>query len=210
MLYSALVTEILPDVLGCPDFTIERAVRDACVEFCDTALVYTVDQDPVRIIANIAEVDLEIPTGTRLVQVLRAQIGRLPLERISRDDLFNSGRDWKKEKGRPQAITFESERSVRLVPIPSERLADPLHIRFAVAPTMASTSVPDSVGERYFRDLVYGAKSILLNMPGQPWTNPPLATLCRSLFERGMREAALTTSQDGVTGTKRVKMRRVV
>jgi hypothetical protein len=210
MLYSALVTEILPEVLGCPDFTIERAVRDAAVEFCETTLAYTVDQDPTPVIPNVAEVDLDIPRDTRLVQVLRAQIGRVPLERISRDDLFNSGRDWKNDKGRPQAITFETERSVRLVPTPDQRLAEPLFLRFAVAPTMASSSIPDAIGERYFRDLVYGAKAKLLMMAEQPWANPPLANLCRSLFERGMREATLTVSQDGVAATKRVRMRRVV
>lgn len=210
MLYSALVGEILPDVLGCPDITIERAVRDAAVEFCDRTLVYTVDQEPMVVQAGIAEIDLDIPSGTRLVQVLRAQIGRNRLDRVSREDLYNSGRDWKNEPGRPVAITFETELSVRLVPVPSERLVEPLYIRFAVTPTMASTSLPDAVGERYFKELVNGAKASLLMMPGVPWANAPLGNLCRTLFERGMREATLTASQDAVSATKRVRMSRFI
>ncbi len=210
MLYSDFLPEVLPEVAGCPDITVERAVRDAVIEFCDKALVYTIDQDPVVVSVGLSEIDLEIPTGTRLVQVLRAQIGRVRLDRVTRDDLYNSGRDWKTERGRPLAITYETDRSIRLVPIPDERLSDSLYVRFAVTPTMASTSVPDAIGERYFREIAFGAKSLLFIMPGQPWSNPQLAGACRAVFDRGMRDAMLDAQQDGVAARKQVRIRRVV
>jgi len=210
MLYSTLVPEILPEVIGCPDTTIERAVRDAAIEFCDTALVYTVDQDPVAVTKGLTEVDLDIPTGARLVQVLRVMLGSYELTRMSREDLFSSGRAWQTDTGRPQAVTFATEASIRLVPIADQSLTEKLYIRFAVTPTRAATSVPDSIAERYYLEIVFGAKATLLLIPGQTWSNPQLAMAHRSAFERGMREARLTSSQDGVANNRRFRIPRAV
>ena len=210
MLYSDLTTEALPEVPGCPDITIERAIRDAVIEFCDSTLCYTVDQDPVSIYAGLSEVDLELPSGTRLVQFIRGQIGREQLERKSRDDLFATETDWQTMTGRPSVITYASETSVRLVPIADKALTEQLYIRFAVTPTRASTAVADAIGERYFKEFTHGAKAMLLQMPGQPWSNPQLSVVYRMMFERDMREAKLTVSQDSVAGTKRFRIPRSV
>jgi hypothetical protein len=210
MLYSDITSETLPEVPGCPDMTIERAVRDAVIEFCDTTLCYSVDQDPVSVYAGLSEVDLELPSATRLVQVIRAQLGQTSLGRKSRDDLFAANVSWQTMTGRPSVITYASETSVRLVPIASQTQADQLYIRFAVAPTRASTAVADFVGERYFKEFTHGAKAMLLQMPGQPWSNPQLSAAYRAQFERDMREARLTVSQDAVAGTKRFRIPRSV
>ena len=210
MLYSDLTSETLPEVPGCPDMTIERAVRDAVIEFCDTTLCYSVDQDPVSVYAGLSEVDLELPSGTRLVQVLRAKLGQNKLDRKSRDDLFSTNVAWQTLTGTPSVITYSSETAVRLVPIASAALTEQLYIRFAVTPTRASTAVADSIGERYFKEFTHGAKASLLQMPGQPWSNPQLSVAYRMQFERDMREAKLTASQDAVSGTKRFRIPRSV
>jgi hypothetical protein len=210
MLYADLVAEALPEVPGCPDITVERAIRDSVIEFCDMTLCYTVDQDPVSVYAGLSEIDLEIPTSTRLVQVLRAMLGTNQLSRFSRDDLFGTGKAWQTEKGRPQAITYASETSVRILPIADQILTEKLYIRFAVTPTRASTSVADAIGERYFKEFLHGAKSMLLQMPQQTWTNPQQAAAYRMQFERDMREAKLTSTQDAISGSKRFRIPRSV
>jgi hypothetical protein len=210
MLYSDITSETLPEVPGCPDITIERAIRDAVIEFCDSTLCYTVDQDPVSVYAGLSEVDLELPSGTRLVQFIRAQIGRDRLARKSRDDLFATGAAWQTMTGRPSAVTYASETSIRLVPIADTALTEQLYIRFAVAPTRSSTAVVDAIGERYFKEFTHGAKAMLLQMPGQPWSNPQLSVMYRMQFERGIREAKLTASQDAVSGSKRFRIPRSV
>jgi hypothetical protein len=210
MLYSALLNEVLPEVPGCPDITVQRAIRDSFVEFCDSTLCYTVDQDPQPIYAGLDVVDLEIPTGTRLVQLLRAQIGAVPLERISRDELYALHKNWKTDRGRPVAITSETDTSVRLLPTADEPISESLYLRFAVTPTRASTSIPDEIGERFYREIVAGAKSMLMLMPGKDWSNQQMGVAQRALFERGIREAKLTYSQDRVASRKQVRLRRVV
>jgi len=210
MLYTDLNAEILPDVPGCPDLSIARAVRDSAIEFFDTTLAYTVDQDPEPIFAGLDAVDLAIPTGTRLVQFLRAQIGVKPMMQLNRDQLMRAPTKWQTLTGYPEAIVFASETSVRLVPVPDAVTADPLYLRFAVAPTRKSTSIPDDLGERYYREIVAGAKSRLFLMPQRDWSNEKLGMAYRSLYERGMKEARLTESQDRISATRRVNLRRVV
>jgi hypothetical protein len=210
MLYSALFAEVLPEVPGCPDITMERAIRDSAIEFFDTTLAYTVDQPSVAVTAGLSVVNLAIPASTRLVQLLRAQIGRRVLERITRDQLMASGVSWQTDTGTPVALTFESDTSIRLLPACDESMTDGLYLRFAVTPTRTSTTIPDALGERYFRELATGAKSRLMLMEGKDWANQQMGIAYRSMYERMMREARLTESQDRIAASKRVRIRRVV
>jgi len=205
--YDALVSEIAPDVPGCPDMAIERAVRDAAIEFFDQTACWRVDQEPVAVSAGTAVVELELPAGTRLVQLLRAKLGSRPLDRKSREDLLDRFGDFT-VKGMPAAVTRESDTEIRLVPVPGLSMADRLQLHFAVTPTRASTSIPDEQGERHWQALVEGARAKLMAMLGQPWAQPKLASVARGAFEKAMREAMLTASQDAVAGTKRMKLRR--
>jgi hypothetical protein len=210
MLYSALTNEILPEVPGCPDISIERAIRDSAIEFFDTTLAYTADQGPVTVTSGVATVVLTIPAETRLVQLLRAQIGDRPLARITRDQLMTVPISWQDDTGDPTALTFNSDTAIRLLPIPNRTMPDPLYLRFAVAPTRISTSIPDAVGERYYREIAAGAKSRLMLMPEKAWSNEKMGVGYRSMYERMMREARLTESQDRISAPKRVRLRRVV
>lgn len=210
MLLADLLPEVLPDVPGCPDFTAERAIRDSAIEFFDSTLTYTVNQDPEPVYAGLDVVDLEIPAQTRLVQVLRAQIGKRRLDRIARDELYHSGREWKTEVGAPVAITMETETSIRLLPIADQATGESLLIQFAVAPTRAATSIPDELGERYFREIAMGAMAQLMLMQGRSWSNLKNGVGYRQMYERAIREAKLTAAQDGVTARRQVRLRRVV
>lgn len=210
MLFADLIPEVLPEVPGCPDFTVRRAIRDSAIEFFDQTLAYTVDQDPEPVFAGLETVDLAIPPGTRLVQVLRAQIGPNQLDRIAREDLFASGVDWRTERGTPQGITLETETSVRVVPVADADSILPLYIRFAVTPTRMSTSMPDALGERFYNEIVAGAKSRLMLMPQRSWSDTKTGVGYRGIYERGIREAKLTVAQDSVSGRRQVRLRRVV
>jgi len=129
---------------------------------------------------------------------------------MSREDLFASGRAWQTDTGRPLVITYSSETAVRLVPIADQSLTEKLYLRFAVTPLRASTSIPDEIAERFYKEISYGAKANLLMIPAQTWSNPQLAMAHRSAFERGMREARLTNSQDSVASMRRFRIPRAV
>jgi len=210
MLYSALTSEVLPDVMGCPDVTIERAIRDACIELCAQGTAYVVQLDQIRVISGVAEIDLELPTATRLVSVIRAQLGYITLSPKSRDDLDRSSRDWRQETGTPREIAYESSTSIRLIPKPDQTLTSYLYIRVAVAPTKASTSIPDEIGERYYKEICAGAKSNLMLMPGMPWTNPALSQAHRALFDRGVRDSKTWRSMESVGAERRVRLARFI
>lgn len=210
MLYADLVPEVATDVPGCPQITIERALRDSCIEFFDQSLAYTIDQDPEPLVPGLSVVELAIPANTRLVQLLRAQAGRFSLERLTRDTLMSIDREWQAETGMPKAVTFDSETSIRLLPAVDRVYDEKLYLRFAVTPTLGSTSIPDRLAERHYRALCMGAKSLLWLMPGRTWSNPQQGVVYRQTFESAIRDARLAESQDRVSAQKQVRLRRVV
>lgn len=208
MNYSDLVSDVMPEVMGCPEPTIERAIRDSVIDFCERGMAYRVENDPVALPANVSEVDLEIPTRTRLVRVLKVRHGSKPLDPRTRDDLDADG-DWTDIKGAPTHYTFVSETAIRVVPYPNQSTTDKLHIRFAVAPTRASVAFPDEIGEKYYEIICAGAKARLMRMPSQAWSNTNMAAAYTQIFEKGVNKAKLEANNDKIRAERQVRMRRI-
>lgn len=209
MLYSALLNEVLPEVPGCPDVTAERAIRDSAIEFFDATLAYKVDQGPVSLTPNVPTIDLSIPAGTRLVQLLRAQLGRRRLTAITREQLMTSGTAWQTDVGMPTAVVYGTDSSIRLLPIPDRTPEEQLFLHFAVTPSRGSAQVSAALGERYFREIVAGAKSRLMLMLQKDWSNEKMGVAYRNMYERMISEACLTEAQDRIAAQTRVRLRRV-
>lgn len=200
MKYSTLVPEVLPEVVGCPDVTIERALRDAAVELCTRGYAWVVEQGADTIAVDDDEFLLELPSRTRLVGVLSIKAGATELIAATREDLDATPVDWRSSAGN-WGYTWSSGGAVRLVGVPDEARTS-VWARFAVAPTLESTEIPDELGNRWYQALVAGAKSRLMLMQGTPWWNPELAAIHLSTFMRGVREARLFFAQDGVNAQR--------
>lgn len=209
MNYSDLVSDIMPEVLGCPSVTIKRAVRDSVIEFFERSMAYKVENDPAKLPKNVQEIDLELPTKTRLVKVLTVRYGGAELQPVTREDMDRLGYDWPTLTGTPQGYTFATPTSIRLVPYPSDSTATKAYVRFAVAPTRVSTSLPDELGERYYEAICAGVKFRLMRMPKMAWTDANLAAFNGSQFEKGINKARLDSAHDNVRAVRRVVMRRV-
>jgi len=207
--YTALLNEVLPEVLGCPNITAERAIRDSAIEFFDATLGYKVDQGPISVTLGVETINLSVPADTRLVQVLRAQMGRRPLSRITREQLMTSGTSWQTDTGTPTAVVYGTETSIRLLPIPDQTPTEQLFLQFAVTPSRTSTQIPTPLVERYFREICTGAKSSLMLMMQKDWSNEKMGVAYRNMYERMISEACLTESQDRIAAQARVRLRRV-
>lgn len=202
MKYDSLVPEVLPDVLGCPDPTIERALRDAAVDLCVRGFVWQVVQGADNLGAGADIIDLEVPSRARLVSVLSVKAGARELTAMTREDLDAVAGDWRTATGL-WGYTWESDTELRLVGVPDAATTN-VWVRFVVAPTLASTEIPDHVAERWYQPIVAGAKSRLMLMNGTSWWNPDLAAVHLSTFMRGMREARLFAAQDGVNAQRSI------
>jgi len=88
MKYSDLNVHIRPEVQGCPDFIIERAVRDAAIDFCRRTDVYIPEPEFVIVIGGVNEYSVTIPTGTELNHIIDIFDNHRALQPISYNELL--------------------------------------------------------------------------------------------------------------------------
>lgn len=202
--YSTLVPECLPDVVGCPDLLIERALRDAAIELATRGHIWMVEQYPEAFSVGQEDMYLDLPTKTRLVSVLSVKYGDYQLEPYNPLDLDQYSIDWRTATGSPRAYIVLTEKTLKPIPIPDTASDTKFYVTFAVAPTRESTGLPDELMNRWHAALVAGALSRLMTMRRVVWSDPTTAGIHRAFFERGVSEAKY------MAATARANAHRVV
>lgn len=185
MKYSDLFVYVLSEVPGCPEFTAERAIRDACIDFCARTDIYRAEVQTLIVSAGITEYELDAPTGTEpnhVKGILRA--GR-PLTASTYEDVITlielSDRSY------PQVYAQYDNANLLIGPKPAER--ETLKVLYTLKPTQSSTSIPDTIGLEWREALVSGALFRLQMMSGQPWLNPNAANANAQIYERAVAKA---------------------
>ena len=209
MLYSTLATDILGEFPNCPVFVVERAVREAAIEFFERSMAYPVIQDAASLPANVETFDIELPATTRLVTYGVVRYDSQELKGIHRDDIDRSHRDWTSIKGTPSNYVYNDEGSIRLYPFPDTASTKKLYVRFYVTPTRSSVDIPDILGERYYDAILYGARHRLARMPGTTWTNPSMAASYLQMFEQKVKNAKADAFFEFGRTNRRVKLVRL-
>lgn len=189
MKYSDLNLYVRPEVQGCPDFIIERAVRDAAIDFCKRTDVYIPEPEFITIIGGVNEYAVTLPSGTELNHIIDVFDDKTALQPISYNELLRRLGD-ETTRGQPKFYAQRDNTDFYLAPIPNDN--DTFRVVYSVKPTATSTSIPDTIGRENREALVHGALYRLQMMAGQPFTNPNLAAVNRDFFEK---EVARTLRQ---------------
>ena len=210
--YETFHPEVLPHFPSIPEVVVTNAIRNACIEFCDRTewLYYT--PTPISLIASEDEYALDdVPTDTTVARIESAWASNLPLLPKAEVDLRRIfGLDWRKQIGRPQYITQYVPETVIVVPAPMVAVPTGLELTLVLRPTRASTTVDDSLFERWAEVISYGAKYRLHETPGHAYENPDAAMKYRQLFNAGIGKA-IEERQRGLTrATMRVRPPRTV
>jgi len=183
--YSDLFLYVLSEVPGCPEFTAERAIRDACIDFFGRTDLWRADPLSLICLAGITDYELESPTGTEpnhVKQVLRA--GR-PLEQMMFEDAFSLIEQ--SERSAPSFWTQTDNGTLMLGPKPAAK--ETLKVLYTLKPTTSSTSIPDTHGLEWREVLVSGALFRLQMMAGSPWANGGGAQANNAIYEDGVKAA---------------------
>ena len=170
MKYADFSQFIRPEVQGCPDYMIERAVRDSAVDFCTRTDVYVAEPEFVTIVQNVNEYDLSIDEGSELNHILDIFNNTTKLKPVSYSVLLGAlGNE--STTGTPQYYAQRDNTQFYLAPIPSA--SGSYRVLYSLKPSSTSTSIPDTM----FR---------LQMMAGQPFGNLSLAATNRDLFEKSI------------------------
>ena len=183
MKYADFSQFIRPEVQGCPDYRIERAVRDSAVDFCTRTDVYVAEPEFVTIVQNVNEYDLSIDEGSELNHILDIFNNTTKLKPVSYSVLLGAlGNE--STTGTPQYYAQRDNTQFYLAPIPSASAS--YRVLYSLKPSSTSTSIPDTIGKEYREAISHGALFRLQMMAGQPFGNLSLAATNRDLFEKSI------------------------
>lgn len=210
MLFTDMLPQLLTDAPGCPPMTAVNALRNASVDFCAATNAWNDLLAAFALVDGQRDYTIASPAGARALTVMaiHKDNGRLvpkTLEQIGRDYP-----GWQTmTSAMPDAFSVVTGGlSVRLFPTPLNALSAQLSMRVSFAPTIAGTSLPDWVAEKYFECLLDGARSRLLAIPQKAWSDAQLAAYHGGRFMQGKADALLTVMNEGLSARMTVAPRR--
>jgi hypothetical protein len=209
--YKSFLPEVLPYTRECPELAAVNAIRNACIEFCDRSHWLLHHHDAIDVVAGTSTYTLDPPAGTTIARIVDAWFAGHLLAPIGEDNLKTMYfTDWREAEGTPAFYTHLDPNEVILAPIPQQDEVEALTIIAALRPTRASTSVEDSVYERWAEYIGFGARARLHDINGQPYYDPAVAARCRAMFERGMNIAAIERNKGLTRHVAHVQFRTVI
>jgi hypothetical protein len=206
---------VLPDVPGCPEISVDLALRSSLIEFCEKSLILQRDHDPLTVVAGVVDYDFEPPTGNLVVKIMKAwyktkELQPVAPDEIDKSELYNRTFEGASTDGaEPKYILQKDERTFSLFPIPKDNAANALTMRVAYKPTRTTTTVDDVLFEDYAEVIAHGAKARLFMSPGKTYTNPQLAVAAMDQFGRGVNTARQRAVRGHVRSDLSVQMRRI-
>lgn len=193
-LWSDWTADVAIDVPGCPDPTIERAVRRAVILFLERTHWLARTAAPIDIPSGAAARTFGSPligAGERVLRIQQAWINDKQIPVVSPSEISDELPDWKTATGTPQYIVQERPDQYWVVPAATAIMTAALRLKISVAPTEAAADVDDIVLIRWRDAIAAGAKARLLAMPGKQWSDNDKAAVNAAAFESGVGDAVV-------------------
>lgn len=212
--YDDFLPYVLTDVPGCPEIAAIQAIKTTVIDFCEKSLVVQADLDPVNLIANQADYDLEPPANSLVTKVIRLFYKNDELPPMGQDFIpsatfYNQSAIDGDATSDPRAWSQKSERTFSVYPAPRISEAGAITIRVALKPTRASTTCDDVLFEDYVEYIAAGAKARLMLQPNKAYTNPNLVVTQNQLYMQGVNAARQRVSRGHTRANLRVKFVRM-
>jgi len=213
--YEDFLPYVMVEAPGCPEVLALQVIRDAAIDFCVRSQFIQRDHDPISVVANIIDYDLDPPTGQLVVKVMKAWYKANELQPVAPDYVndplfYNKGATGvSPNKSTPMVYTQKDERTISIFPYPSESTSNSLTMRVSLKPTRSSTTCEDSLYEDYTETIASGALARLFASPGKAYTAPQLVMAHQSKFMSGVNEARQRASRGQVRANMQVRMRRI-
>lgn len=221
---NAWAPEIDPSIPGLADQALQRAVRNAAMEFCQETLLWTLALDRISIVADDKDYTLTVPP-TQYGQIVMVddvkyktngadddQFRTLdPFSKVS-ENIHSSG-DWEWHEATEPGYFYLDENdntNLNLYPIPTVASVSGLLVTVCLKPTLAATTVPDFLYNQHLETIRLGVLAYLFDIDGMPWSNPQKAIKRRLEFRAKMNSAKWLKVTGATKRPLRVRMGRFV
>lgn len=179
--WSQFFPDVLPEVPGCPDPMLERALLRSAQDFCAGAHVWRVWLDTITTIASVTEYDIELAAHSELVKLERAAMDGRPLPVITPEMLPD---DWHTSASARNGVFTHDRKTLTLTTSPAAGLA--LRVEATLKPSNNATGVEDFLFDQYVDQIAMGALARLMQKSAMPWSNPAKGLELERQFEQAI------------------------
>lgn len=199
---------VAPDLPGCPDETLRRAIVASVLTLCSEARIWRELQDPIQLVDGLREYDIDAPAGGRITNIDEVFCGSRELPRLTLNELNWRLPDWQTSKGSSPAFYTSSNDwgSINVYPMPFEP-TETIVCRAEYEPQSKATSLPDFILERYEDEIAMGTKARCMITKNVPWSDATMAEYWRARFGDAVSDAKIKMIHERSRGNMRVKPR---
>jgi hypothetical protein len=192
---SEFVKYVAPDVVGCPDVIMERAVIQTCRDFCDktwilskvlTIPIVSTDIDTYQNNSVELELNEALDTNTKAIAfksffVNKQSVILSYVDAVEDSDLFKNRTDQK-------FFTFTRDNLALVYPFSGACTVD---CEVISMPTMDATTLSDVLFDRCIEGITAGTLARLFRQPNKSWTSLELVPY----MDRTYRNAVIETKR---------------
>lgn len=200
---------VSPDLPGCPDETLRRAIVQSVQVLCKKAHIWRELQDPIRLIEGVREYEPEVPAGARIVNIEEVFCGSSPLEAVTLGALKWKMPDWQTAEG-SEPVYYMGANDwgvINVYPLPKDPTAE-LTLRAEFEPLMGATVLPDFILQRYQEAIEMGVKARCMIMPKVTWSDPATGEYWRARFDSEVSDATIKMLHERNSGSIQVQPRQ--
>jgi hypothetical protein len=184
--WDVFFPDVLPDVLGCPEPTVERHLLRAAIDFCTRARVWRQDLDRIITRDGRADYDISWPDQAQGVELIGATLDGDDID-LEVADGTTAGQRQQGTSGRRRVLSQDLV-TATVMPTPGE--GQVLVLAAILCPSEDATGVPDIIGDRFRKAIATGALQTLLKINKAPWANAGLSTDKGNEFDKAIAQAA--------------------
>ena len=197
--WAEFYPEVLPFVIGCPNPTVNAALRKAAREFCLSSKAWQ-ESEEFEADGLTNRYYFDVTGQTELVQLMSASVGGYDLDVYGAHELPS---DWETRPPTKRELYHLNGEEYLVFPMPTA--GQVVRVTQALRPSAVGNGVGDEVFKLHGNAIASGAAAILLRMPRQAWTDLEQAAICKAEFDTGVHTAANRSFMQTRTASRRVK-----
>jgi|TARA_B110000285_G_C15018651_1_gene560365 hypothetical protein len=204
MNYKDMVSLLPYHIAGCPDFVVEKAIKDTTLSFCRRSDAYRVTLDPIETLVGVFEYDIDLPSNTNVVDIHSATLGEKEITPETEKGATHGNPLWRTAQGTPKSYIRPGNKKILLVPVPMTS-GDSVTLYVSLKPSLTAVGIDTDFVENYVDGIMAGTLANLFNAHDMPWANPQRAMKHEAEFEAHIRDAK--NKADGRNGPTRRTVR---
>lgn len=197
---SSFITLLSMEVLGCPTFLKQQAIRQSAMEFFRETRCWREVVEEYTLVGG----DKEIDANQLAKHISRASVALevndlwltddgTPLKKLSHESLDKNISGWRTDTAKePTGYFMKINGNIRIYPALEDDADDvDVDVELILISTMTTETFPDFAYNLHSETIVAGAAHRLMVQPEQVWSSPDRAAYFLEKFKKGLRDSRL-------------------